>query len=175
MDFKREYLKELLKRYEQNFDITENYVLEGETYPAYAWFYSFNEKYVLRKEAQLWAVKAYEHVIFMTEDFFNGEKLQKISETIEKVVEPVLVRKNNKYPEKDHMCSYITFIVVTDHNPDEETKRKIKKFNYDRGYLFNFRGHSEGRLAVISMDSGNVYTNRNGRELKNTLQNAFSA
>ena len=173
MDLKSEYLKELLKRYEANFDIKENYNLQNKIYPAYAWFYSLSEKYVLKKEAQLWAVKAYEHVLFLKEEKFDTKKLEEVSDIIENTAEPILVRNGGSYPEKDHMCSYITVIVITDDAPDEKTVKAIKKYNFDKGYLFNLRGHSEGRIALISMDLGKIYTNRRGKELKDMLSDVY--
>ena len=173
MDHKSEYLIELLKRYEANFDITENFKLQDKTYPAYAWFYSLSEKYVLKKEAQLWAMKAYEHVFFIKEEALDLKKLDEINEVITNAAEPVLVRRGENYPEKDHMCSYITFIVITDKDPDEKTIKAIKKYSFDKGYMFNLRGHSEARIAVISMDFGKIYTNRRGKELKDILGDVY--
>ena len=68
-----------------------------------------------------------------------------------------------------NMISYITFIVLCDSAPDSETKKMIKKFHFDKGYLLSFRGHSEARLAVATMDTKEVYTNYVGKELKSLL------
>lgn len=171
---KKAYLQELLHRYQANFDITENYELGEKTYDAYAWFYSFSEKYVLKKEAQLWAIKAFEHVLFKDTIEISKETLTDLRNEIETCIEPNLVRKNNRYPEKDHMCSYITLVLMTDNDPDELTKKAIKKFSFDKGYLFNFRGHCEVRLCVVSMNTGNVFTNKMGKELKRLLEDVFS-
>ena len=167
------YLQELLRRYQANFDITENFILGETTYPAYAWFYSLSEKYVLKKEAQLWAIKAFEHVLFMKKDCVTAETLTELMNVVKTEAEPALVRKHNKYPEKDHMCTYITFVVLTSKDPDAETIKAIHKFNYDRGYLFNFRGHCEARLAVVSMESGMVVTNRSGKDMKELMEDAY--
>ena len=173
MSFTDSYLKELLRRYQANFDITENFKLGDKLYPAYAWFYSLSEKYVLKKEAKLWAIRAYEHVLFIEEDQLTQEKLLDLMDVITDYAEPELVRKNDKYPEKDHMCSYITFVVLTSRDTDAQTAKAIKKFNYDKGYLFNFRGHCEARLAAVSMESGQVITNRSGKDMKSLLEDAY--
>ncbi|MBE5843745.1 MAG: hypothetical protein E7302_06120 [Butyrivibrio sp.] len=167
------YFGELLRRYQANFDITEKYTLGDRTYPAYAYFCSLSEKYVLRKEAQLWAIKAYEHVLFENVSSFNTENLSDIKDIIEGHMEPELVRKGQNYPEKDHMCTYMTFVIVSDTDPTPETIRAIKKFKYDRGYMFNFRGHSEARLILISLSSGNVYSNYCGRDLRDLLSDVY--
>ncbi len=171
----KDYLSELLRRYQANFDITTDYKVGSKVYPAYAWFFSLGEKYVLKKEAQLWAIRAYEHVLFMTVDEVTSETLDEIRKDIEEYVEPNLVRKGDKYPEKDHMCSYMSFIIVSRKTPSAEIQKAIKKFRYDKGYLFNFRGHSEGRVACACMDSEMVFTNYSGKELKELLTNIFKS
>ena len=170
---KHSFLDELLKRYEANFDIERNFTLKDSTYPAYAYFHSFSEKYVLKKEAQLWAVKAYEHVFFLDKELVTDEVLSMINRIITEDAEPLLVRKNEKYPEKDHMCSYITFIILSDKTPDKEVQKAIKKFSYDKGYLFNFRGHSEARIATLSMEDGSIFTNKNGKDLADLLKDIY--
>ena len=167
------YLEELLLRYRANFDITKNFEMGSEVFPAYAFFSSFGERYVLKKEARLWAIKAYEHVFFRNVKEVSTDTLNKIKAFIEETAEPDLVRKNQKYPEKDHMCSYLTFVIISDKAPDEETQKAIKRFNYDKGYLFNFRGHSEARLIVASLDNNSICTNRNGKELRKMFEDAF--
>ncbi|MBE5859683.1 MAG: hypothetical protein E7301_06105 [Butyrivibrio sp.] len=167
------YLDELLLRYRSNFDITKNYKLGDETFPAYAYFSSFGERYVLKKEAQLWAIRAYEHVFFIKEHEVTKDSLDKILALTEEKIEPHLVRKNQKYPEKDHMCSYLTFVIISDKTPDKETQKAIRKFSFDKGYLFNFRGHSEARVLVAGLDTNSVYTSRTGKELRKMFEDAF--
>lgn len=168
------YLDELLSRYQANFDITRNYKLGSRIYPAYAYFYSFGEKYVLKKEAQLWAIKAYEHVLFEHMEYFSISHLEQIRNVIENHMEPQLVRNNEKYPEKDHMCSYLTFVMTVNTDPSPETIKAIKKFKFDKGYMFNFRGHSAARLAVVSLSTGHVYSNYCGRMLKDLLEDTYT-
>ncbi len=168
-----EYLSELLRRYQTNFDIKREYKVGDKIYPAYAWFFSLGEKYVLKKEAQLWAIRAYEHVLFMLVDEVTTDTLDEIRKDIEEYVEPELVRKGEKYPEKDHMCSYMSFVIISEKTPTAEIQKAIRRFRYDKGYLFNFRGHSEGRVACACMDSRKVFTNYSGKELSELLTNIF--
>ncbi len=167
------YLDELLSRYQANFDIEKDYKLGDKIYPAYAWFYSLSEKYVLKKEAQLWAIKAFEHVFFIKCKYFSEENLDDIRKEIESRVEPELVRKNEKYPEKDHMCSYMTFVIMCDYTPDKQTLKAIKRFHFDKGYLFNFRGHSEARVVLAAMDTKTVISNYSGRDLQDMMKDIF--
>ena len=80
-----DYLRELLGRYRANFDITEDFTLGNKVYSAYARFFSLGEKYVLKKEAKLWAIRAYEHVLFI--------KTKSIDELITKALSDIRKRK----------------------------------------------------------------------------------
>jgi hypothetical protein len=169
-----EFLAELLRRYRANFDITENYELGDKVYPAYAKFFSFGEKYVLKKEAQLWAIRAYEHVLFIKTESVDEELIEEIRKTIVEQVEPQLVRRGEKYPEKDHMCSYMSFVIISENTPSVSVQRMIKKFHFDKGYLLNFRGHSEAKIGCVCLDSESVFTNYAAKELKPLLTNIFN-
>ena len=173
MSFGDVYLKELLRRYESSFDITHNFIFGNTTYPAYARFCSLSEKYVLKKEATLWSIKAFEHVLFLQVDDFSEIEFENIKSVVTDLAEPEFVRRGEKYPEKDHMCTYLTFVVMTSKTPDKAMKKAIRKYHFDKGYLFNFRGHSEARLAVVSLEDGDVTTNYSGRELKDLLKDVY--
>ena len=168
-----DYLRELLERYKANFDITENFTLGDTVYPAYARFFSFGEKYVLKKEAKLWAIRSYEHVLFIKTKSINDNFINEMRKIIVEQMEPTLVLKGAKYPEKDHMCSYLSIVVISEKTPSEDIQKKLKRFSYDRGYLFNLRGHCEARIALACMDNEAVFTNRMGKELKVLLTNIF--
>jgi hypothetical protein len=169
------YFKELLKRYRANFDITEDFKLGDKVYPAYGRFFSLGEKYVLKKEAQLWAIRAYEHVLFIKTSSVDENLLEEIRNTIVEQVEPELVRKGEKYPEKDHMCSYMSFVVIADKTPKESVLKAIKRFHFDKGYLLNFRGHSEAKLGCVFLDSETSVTNYAAKELKPLFTNIFKS
>ena len=169
-----DYFCELLERYRANFDITKDFQLGANIYPAYARFFSLGEKYVLKKEAKLWAIRAYEHVLFIETGEVLPETLKEIQRTIEDEMEPELVRRGEKYPEDDHMCSYLTFVIISEKTPEKEMQKAIRKFSYDKGYLLGLRGHSQARIACACLDSESVITNYAGKELKKLLTNTFN-
>lgn len=167
------YLEEVLRRYESSFDLYRDYSIEGEKYPAYGYFFSLGEKYVLKKEAKLWSIRAYEHVLFVEVDTLTKDYIAHLNDVMTNYMEPVLVRKNLKYPEKDHMISYLTMIVISNNTPDSDTIKAIRKFRFDKGYLFNFRGHSEGDFLCACLDSGKVFTNYGAKRLRDMYENVF--
>ena len=36
--------------------------------------------------------------------------------------------------------------------------RRIRKYRFDKGYQFSFRGFSQGRLVFVDLSAGKVYT-----------------
>ena len=170
-----EYFKELLQRYRANFDITEDFALGEKTYPAYAKFLSIGEKYVLKKEARLWSIRAHEHVLFIKTESVDKNLLEEIRKTITDHMEPELVRRGARYPEKDHMCSYMSFVIVSETTPSEEVQKMIKRFHFDKGYLMSFRGHSEARIGCVCLDSETSITNYAAKELEPLFTNIFKA
>ncbi|WP_155828017.1 hypothetical protein [Butyrivibrio sp. VCB2006] len=145
----------------------------NKVYPAYARFFSLGEKYVLKKEAKLWAIRAYEHVLFIKIKSIDDNFIDEMRRIFVEQMEPTLVLKGEKYPEKDHMCSYMTIVVISETSPSETVLKKLKRFSYDRGYLFNLRGHCEARIGLACMDNQAVFTNCMGKELKPLLTNIF--
>ena len=167
------YLNIILASYAANFDIYENRMIHGRTFPAYAYFSSFGEKYVLVKKAKLWSVKAYEHVFFLEEEYCTPELLDSLMKEVTEYMEPELVRKGEKYPEEDHMYTYLTFAVLCLKTPDEAARKAIRNFRFDKGYLFSMRGHAEARLVVADLFGEEILTNAAGRSLVKMYRKAF--
>lgn len=168
------YLNIILAKYAGTFDIEKNRVIDGREYAAYGYFSSLGEKYVLVKKAKLWSVKAYEHAFFLTEDVCSPHLLTELMGHVNEYMEPVLVRRGEKYPEKDHMYTYLTFVILCRKTPDEAARKAIKSFRFDKGYLFSMRGHSEARLVVADMETEQIFTNGAGRSLAKMYRKAFA-
>ncbi len=58
-----DYLNRLLLKYSGTFDIYQPYMIMGREYPAYGYFFSHVEKYVLVRKANMWSADSYEHIL----------------------------------------------------------------------------------------------------------------
>ncbi|MDD2971980.1 MAG: hypothetical protein PHE02_07615 [Lachnospiraceae bacterium] len=168
-----DYLDRLLAKYSGTFDIYKPYVVHGREYPAYGYFFSCVEKYVLVREANLWSSKSYEHVMFLSEEKCTLETLEEVKQLWEGYMEPELVCHGTKEPEENHMYSYLSVIVIAEHKLEREIAKQIRKLNFEKGYRFNMRGYSQGHIAVVSMEDEKVYANFVGRKLKTVLKETF--
>lgn len=147
--------------------------INGEKYLAYGHFYSHSEKYVLVKEVQLWEAKSYEHIIFMDVSEMTINVLNKTDELLKEYMEPFLVRKGEKYPEKNHMYTFLTVVIFTSKRISDDIKRKIEKYKFEKNYLFSIRGYSSGRIAVIDVENMKITTNKAGKVLNKLYERIF--
>ena len=169
------YLDRILNTLSGSFDIYRPYRIGGREYPAYGYFFSLNEKYVAVRKAQLWAVRTYEHILFLETEQCSLDTIAQAGELMKTYMEPELVRKNEKYPEKDHMLSDLTVVVLSKKTPSEDTIREIGRFKFDRSYLFTFRGRSEGHLICVDLEREKVISNRISRQMLNLYSKNFAA
>ena len=175
-----DYLDKILDRMTSTHNITRNFTADGRTFAAYALYEASSEKYVLSRKANLWKVSESEHVLFMTlpENADPGADSEADSDTdssadssadpealfdeagclISNYMEPVLSRCNEKYPPKDHMRTFLTAVLVLERSPGPELIRKVRRYRFDKSYLFSLRGFSQGRIIVVDLPSKKVYT-----------------
>lgn len=168
-----DYLDRLLLRYAGTFNIYMPYQIHGKEYPAYGYFFSSVEKYVLIREANMWTSNSHEHVLFMTVEEVTGDTIAEVHRLLQDYFEPELVRKGNQYPDKDHMYSYLTVVILSEKAPGPDIRKRIRRFRYEKGYLFNFRGFSQGRVICASMEDEKVVANYQARKLKKLYRLVF--
>ncbi len=168
-----EYLDRLLLRYSGSFDIYQPYVINGREYPAYGYFFSYIEKYVLVREINMWSTKSYEHMLFMEVEECTEEVLREAESIICDYMEPVLVRKNEKLPEKNHMYSYLNVVIISKKMLDKTITGKIRHYRFEKGYKFNIRGFSRGTIMCASMEDRKFCSNYHGRSKKEIFEGVF--
>lgn len=168
-----QYLDRLLVRYSGMFDIYRPYRINETEYPAYGYFFSHNEKYVLVREANLWAADSYEHMLFITAKTITQEDVDKADQLIREYMEPVFVRQGDDLPPANHMYSFLTIVMICEEKPSTEVLKRIKKYKFDKGYQFNLRGYCNGRLIAVDLESEHVTTNFAARKSKKTFIETF--
>lgn len=169
-----DYLNRLLLKYSGTFDIYQPYTILGREYPAYGYFFSHVEKYVLVRKANMWSADTYEHVLFVDPAELTLEHLQEYRRAVEEYIEPELVLKGEKLPEPNHMYSYITIAVVTQKALSPEVERAVRKFKFEKSYMHSIRGYSQARIAAASMEDESVCVNSMGRSLKKLYREVFA-
>lgn len=168
-----EYLDRLLLRYSGSFDIYQPYVINGKEYPAYGYFFSYIEKYILVREINMWSTRSYEHILFMEVEECTQDVVNEASEIISGYMEPVLVRKNEKLPEPNHMSSHLNVIILSQKPLSRQAADKVKRFRFEKVYKFNIRGFSQGTILCVSMEDQKFVSNWHGRRKKEIFDGTF--
>ncbi|SNU08533.1 hypothetical protein SAMN06297422_11837 [Lachnospiraceae bacterium] len=159
------YIEKLLQEYSKSFDITRDYEIGGVKARAYGYFSTISEKYVISPKANLWSIHGFEHILFLDKETVTLSDLDEARSLMEEHMAPELVCKGNKYPEKDHMYSYLTIAYICDKTPDQETLNALKKFKYEKNYLMTIRGHVEAHMVLMDLSTGKAYANRVAKHL----------
>ncbi|MGN1193798.1 MAG: hypothetical protein ACI4S0_14095 [Dorea sp.] len=161
----KELFEKLLVSYRSSFDIERDYDINGDVYDAHASFNVTSAKYVLIKKAELWRADCFEHVFFRVTDELKLEDIERFRKEVVTYIEPQLVRGGKKWPEKDHMYTYMTAIYICNDGVSEEVKKAVKKFGYIKNYLMTIRGYSEVRMLVFDLKNHKIFGNRAAKDL----------
>lgn len=167
------YLDRLLVRYAGTFDLYTPYQIGGFTFPAYGYFYSHVEKFVLTRGANMWSSDSFEHIFFYPVKEALPDTIDRIRQLFLEEVEPVLVLKGEELPPPNHMYSYMSAIIISDKKPSKETIKAVKKLSYDKGYMMNMRGFSQIQICLVSMEDEKVYSNFAANGKRKTLKGIF--
>ena len=168
-----DYLDQLLRKYSGTFDIYQPYVVHGKEYPAYGYFFSHIEKYVLVREANMWSSDSYEHILFIETDEVDQALIDEAYSLIKEYMEPILVRKGEEVPAEGHMYSYLTISLIARRPLSKKMQKAVKHFKFEKGYRFNMRGFSQAHIACATMEDEKVYTNYVGRKSRKLYRDTF--
>ena len=157
-----DYLDHLLRKYSGTFDIYQPYVIHGKEYPAYGYFFSHVEKYVLVREANMWSSDSYEHILFIEAEEVIPALIEEAYEIVREYMEPVLVRKGEDLPAPGHIYSYLTISIIAQKPLSKEMRKAVKHFKFEKGYRFNMRGFSQAHIICTTLEDEKVYTNYAG-------------
>lgn len=162
---KEQFFDKLLQIYRQSFNVKENFKIGDNVYDAYGYCNITNAKYVLVKKAELWRALCFEHILFCKEDELKEERVDAFLEDTVKKIESEMVRKGEKYPEKNHMYSYITCVFICENGFTKEAAKKLKKAKFFKDYMFSIRGYTEMRLLAIDLSTNKIIGNNAARDL----------
>lgn len=102
-------------------------------------------------------MKCFEHLFFINSDSLDEEQLKDLVKFTIEQIEPHFVRNDNKLPCKNHMYSYISFIIITRNKPDDNVKLMIEKTNIVKKYMFGARGTVISIWSVLPQASSALF------------------
>lgn len=126
-------------------------------------YYSRNEKYMLIKEAKIWAAETNEHVYVFSAPAFDAETARRC---IDFVLEDGLPRVK---PHNEHMYTYlIAQFIADDISPD--VAKLVRKSRYYKNYKLSLHGFSALKTATLDLNKEMIVTNRIGHDLAKFLK-----
>ncbi len=173
LSMSEKYLDRLLARYSGTFNIYMPYVIGGVTFPAYGYFFSHVEKFVLTRNTNMWSSDSYEHILFMSKDMVTASDVTQMKSILLDYVEPKLVRGGEELPPPNHMYSYMSVILISEKSPNKDTIKAVKKLSFDKGYQMNMRGYSQIQICLVSMEDEKIYHNFAASKKKKILKGIF--
>ena len=77
-------------------------------------------------------------------------------------------------PHKEHMCSYVTLVVLAD-EIDPEAKKLIKRIRFQKNFRLALHGWMEYHIAAMECSTLSFFSNPAGRVARKTLEGNFGA
>ena len=160
-------LNKLLDAYSHLYDIDRDVEIEGVSYPATATYFLRDENYLISKQHVLSAVEQHEYVYFYLTDHLDAGMLMEQMDLSKRV------GLTNVKPNKEHMFSYVTLVVLAN-TIDPEAVRLIKKTRYRKNYLMTFHGWMEYHVAAMEVSTNRFFSNPAGKEARKNLERNFA-
>ncbi len=164
---KHEALEKLLNAYSHNYDITRDVAVEGGRFPAAAFFYLRDEHYLIRRDKKFYATEQHDYTYFYLADRLDAGTLRTQIE-----LSKAAGLKEVK-PHKEHMCSYVTLVILAD-EIDPEAKKLIKQTRFQKNFRLALHGWMEYHIAAMECSTLDILSNPAGRGVRKTLEGNFA-
>ena len=165
---KQAMLEKLLSAYSHQYDIDRDVSVEGTTFPATATFFLRDENYLVSKKHVLSAVENYDYTYFYLTGHLDAETLRSQIELTKKAGAARIK------PNKDHMSSFISLVILAD-SIDDEAKKLIKKTRFHKYFRLALHGWMEYHIAAMECSTNSFLSNPAGKGAKKILEQNLSS
>ena len=163
-----ECLEKLLNAYSHAYDITRDAAVEGGSFPAAAFFYLRDVHYLVRRDKQFYAVEQHDYTYFYVTDHLDTAQLQR------QIDLSLKAGMTQVKPHKEHMCSYVTLVILAD-VIDPEAKKLIKRTRFQKNFWLALHGWMEYHITAMECSTLSFLSNPAGRVARKTLEGNFGA
>jgi hypothetical protein len=153
------YIDKLAEKLSAYFDIEKDWQMENLCCDLYAKSYIKNEKYILTKKAKIYGFENYEHCIVKYFHYVGVKDVDDFTDSLKCAADKLVT------PHDEHMSSIITGVMVTAEKPDRDVANAVKRFKFHKSFAFGLKGWMDIRLILVHPQSGEVITNRKGKEV----------
>ncbi len=153
------YKSKIVQGLSNNFDIQENHEYENVIFDIFAGFNVRNERYIVTKKATIYAFENNEFIFLKKSESFNEDFLEQFIKTLKKSIEDLID------PHNEHMSTTITGVIVVDKIEENDSVKKIKRFNYQKGFMFGFKGWADIRIVLVGLKDNKVVTSKKAKKV----------
>ena len=125
-------------------------------------FHSRDSQYVLSKKVELWAAEHHEYLYLYSLPKLDEAALEEACRQTLELGTPLIK------PHAQHMYTYLTALVLCD-QADEQALRALTKKKHRREFKLSLHGWMEFRIAAVDLSTGDIATNRSGKDLGKSL------
>ena len=125
-------------------------------------YHSRDSQYVLSKKVELWAAESHEYLYLWDVEQLEEGKAEEIFARVLADGEPRVK------PHSQHMSTYLTAVVLYE-SAAPRALEQLKKLKKRREFKLSLHGWMEFRIAAVDLSTGDIATNRSGKDLGKSL------
>lgn len=153
------YLEEMAVKLSKYFDINTDYSFKNTEYQLQAKSFVRNEKYMGSKKLTIYAYENNEHCLIKHFESLTVDELNLFFNNIKDYTLETIV------PHEEHMFSIVNGVIVVKYLDNHEIKKKVENYKYYKSFSFGLQGWVYQRVILVDLNSGEVITNKRGREV----------
>jgi len=157
----KEYLDELEKRYQGNYNVEREKTITGKELDVYAISIIEHFRHVLTKKIQIDHYQ--EREIILVKGFEQYIKKEELDIFLKYLIH---ANKELVVPSFNIMSHEMNGIIVSSEGFSKEAIETARKFKYGKTFFLGIKGWCDIRLLMIDLKHRNVYCNSKGLEVK---------
>jgi hypothetical protein len=158
-----EYIENLQSKFERHFNIEKNIEIFGEAIDFHAKFCNVSGRTFITKQDVIDRCENYEYCYVKKHDAITEVEIDAFGWFLNKIVDECID------PGKDHMSTYVTGVIIGN-SINENAKKAVNKYSYNKTYSFYLRGWCDVRLICIGLNNNELVTNKAGKRVQKVYQ-----
>lgn len=155
-----EYIKFIKKKFNKDWSVCDNFLINNETFNLYAHCsFSLGRTFITANDI----IDNFHTNEYILLKYINTLDMAFLHSFINNIIN---IHSNLVTPCKNHKSSYTTYVILYDDCNDLSALNIIKKFKYEKVYKFYFYGFSEIRLLAINLTNKSMTTNKCANNIK---------
>ena len=154
-----EYIKLLTSKLEKNFAIERDIVIFDNKIDILAKFSNISVRTFITQHDIIDQYNNHEHIYIKRYDDVNETDIISFGHFLKRISDECIK------PDKDHMSTYITGVLIGNHI-NENAVKAVEKYNYKKAFCFYLKGWCDVRLVCVGLNDNEIITNKDGKKVK---------